>query len=180
MKRVLITAVLTAAVLAPGGAVLAQSPAPVVSAPVCVSIQAGPNAGAQGDPARYPDALTWLGIAIPANAIVSATVVDCPGAAPTASGAPPAAPSESCAVRYQGHDATITFMGAGAKAMCAAYQRANGQWREYTETPPGGVACNGAYEGLFWFVTDSGRKNVGNQACDGLNQYVHGGSLTIP
>jgi hypothetical protein len=182
MKRLLIAAGLMAAVLAASGTALAQSPAPMVSAPVCLAVQVGPNAGAQGDPARYPDALTWLGIALPANAIVSATVVACPGAAATASGAPAAtpAPAESCAIRYQGHDATITFMGAGAKAMCAAYPRANGQWREYTDNPPGGVACVGSYQGLFWFVTDSGGKNIGNQACGGLNQYVNGGTLAIP
>ena len=181
MKRLLIAVGLVAAVAAPGGTALAQSPAPMVPAPVCVEVQVGPNA-TQGDPSRFPDALTWLGIAIPANAIATANIIDRPGAAPAASGAPAAtpAPAEVCAIRYQGHDATVTFMGVGAKAMCAAYSRADGQWRAYTDTPPGGVACQGDYQGLFWYVTDSGGKNIGNQACGGLNQYVNGGTLTIP
>ena len=182
MKRLMIAAGLMAVVAAPGGTAFAQSPAPLVPAPICVEVQVGPNAAAQGDPSRFPDALTWLGIAIPANAIATATIVDCGGGAPTASGGPAAtpAPAEGCAIRYQGHDATITFMGAGAKAMCAAYPRSDGQWREYTDTPPGGVACTGEYQGLFWFVTDSGGKNLANEACGGLNQYVNGGTLTIP
>ena len=91
MKRLLIASV-ALAVLAPGGAAVAQSPGPLVSEPICVEIHVGPNAGPQADPSRYPDALTWLGLAIPANAIATATIVACPGAAPGASGAPATPP----------------------------------------------------------------------------------------
>ena len=180
MKRLLIASV-ALAVLVPGGAAVAQSPGPLVSEPICVEVHVAPNAGPQGDPSRYPDALTWLGLAIPANALATATVVACPGASPDASGAPPTpASAESCAIRNQGHDATVTFMGPGSKAMCAAYQRANGDWEDFTDVVPGSVVCRGDYLGLFWFVTDSGRQNIGKDSCAGLNQYANGGTLTIP
>src|SRR4051794_23639592 len=98
MKRLLIASV-ALALLAPAGAAVAQSPGPLISEAICVEIHVAPNAGPQGDPARYPDALTWLGLAIPANALATATVVACPGAGPAPSGAPAApASGESCAI----------------------------------------------------------------------------------
>ncbi|HVC33314.1 MAG TPA: hypothetical protein VNL16_07375 [Chloroflexota bacterium] len=80
-------------------------------------------------------------------------------------------------------DMFVTFDGLGATDMCNSWQGLDGNWSLVSASAisASNEDCSGSYNGLSWQVFGGGGIELSfSNPCPALNQWAHGGTLTVP
>jgi hypothetical protein len=121
--------------------------------------------------------VVWIVLSgLVAVGIVALIVVLSNGGSATVAFAP-----STCTLGYDDHDVRVTLSGDGATGECSSWQGVDGNWHDATaDITLDTTVCTGSYNGFSWTVVDDGGQMFGTETCASLNQWAHGGSLSIP